>query len=342
MRFLWGLMLVACGGKAASTTPEPLVQSTTPDAAPAPIVIEVPVATSSICSRTPRAIAKDQDGPGLVVVDATTAYWTNQNGGQVMAAPLEGGGAPRVLAEKQHPYAIAIDATHVYWAKNLSRQTGSVMRVPKTGGPAQTIADKQGTPYGLTIVGDSLYWVNAEDGTIMRAALDGKNRKVLASGQMQPTALASDGRSLFWIHTKAGSEIRKVSLDGGAPATVATVSMGNPQVVVADRTRVYWANQHRGTIEAASVDGGAPADVIIDEHYPIDLAIDDTNAYWVDHDRPDRRPAPPKRIRKGPLQGGDGVTLATAPDALGITVDASCVYWTEARGTTGAVMTVAK
>jgi hypothetical protein len=105
---------------------------------------------------------------------------------------------------------------------------------------------------------------------------------------------------------------------------------------------VLWTNPHRGTVESAPLDGGSITDVVVDEHAPIDLVVDDTNIYWVDHDRPDIRPAPPKRIRKAPLAGGDGVTLASGNDAAGVAVDAHCVYWTEARGTTGAVMTVAK
>jgi hypothetical protein len=83
---------------------------------------------------------------------------------------------------------------------------------------------------------------------------------------------------------------------------------------------------------AVPIDAGAATELVIDEHYPIDLAVDVANLHWIDHERPDaerRRSSPPKRIRK--LVGGNTLTLATTSDAVGIEVDAHCVYWTETR-----------
>ena len=333
-RPLVGLILVACGGTPSTTAPTaptaPVANTTAPTAP-----------SSSRCTSTPRAIATEQDGPALVAVDATSAFWTNQNGGQVMSALLDGG-EPRALAEKQHPYGIAIDATHVYWTNNLA--PGSVVRVPKQGGAVEVVADAQSLPYGLSLAAGVLYWVNAGDGSVLRAALDGRDRKILATKQEDLVSIATDGRSVFWLYTRAGVEVRKVSIDGGTPSTLAT-EHGNPRYLAVDRSRVYWTNQHRGTVMAAPIDGGAMTELVIDEHYPLALAVDEANLYWIDDDGPSsqrRGPPPPKRIRKAPLAGGEAVTLASASDAHGIAVDANCVYWTEARGTTGAVMTVAK
>jgi sugar lactone lactonase YvrE len=228
----------------------------------------------------------------------------------------------------------------VYWANNVSR-TGSVMRVAKQGGAPEVVANTQGAPYGPALTGGALYWVNSEEGSVLRAALDGRDRKVLATKQAFPAAIVTDGRSVFWFHTKAGVELRKVSIDGGTPVTVAT-EHGNPQSLVIHGSRVYYTNPYRGAVMAVPLDGGAVEELVIDEHYPIELAVDDTSLYWIDHDRPSHDAPPPKRIRKAPLKGGDAITLASGKDAIGIAVDASCVYWTEARGTTGAVMAVAK
>jgi len=338
LRSLVGVFAVACGGAAnTASTPPPITQVPTPTPTPAPVS-----AASARCTSTPREIASRQPGPAFIVVDGTNAYWTNQTGGQVMSAPLDGG-EPRSLSEKQHPFTLAVDATHVYWANTMSR-TGSVMRVPTQGGVAEVVAEAQGTPYGPALAAGGLYWVNEDEGSVIRAELDGGARKVLVSREGRPTALASDGRFVYWLDTKAGVDIRKVSVDGGPPVTLAT-EHGNPRSLVVDRSRVYWTNPHRGTVMAVPIDGGPMQELVLDEHHPIDLAVDATSVYWIDVDRsaPQRRGlGAPNRIRKAPLEGGNAVTLASGPDAVGIAIDAHCVYWTEARDTTGAVMAVAK
>jgi hypothetical protein len=329
------VVAAACSGApgttppTAPTPPAPTPSGQEPAAAP----------SSSRCPSTPRVIAAEQDAPGLIAVDAESVYWTNQNGGQVMTATLDGG-LPRALAEQQQqPFAIAVDATHVYWANNVAK-VGSVMRVPKQGGEPEVVADAQDMPYGLALGEGALYWVNAVDGTVAGASLDGRDRKVLATNQQDPTSIATDGRSVFWLYTKAGVELRKLAVAGGTPTTL-VVEHGNPRNLVVDRSRVYWTNPYRGAVMSAPTDGGDATELVIDELFPLELAVDATHVYWVDHDRGDPM-SPPRRIRRASRGGGGAATVVAANDALGIAVDAHCVYWTEARGKTGAVMAVAK
>jgi hypothetical protein len=320
------------------------------------------------CTKVPKAIATQQDGPGGVVVDATHAYWTNQNGGQVMSVALDGG-APKVLADKQHPFGIAVDTKFVYWANNTSRKTGSVMRVPKTGGATTTVAAAQGTPYGPAFAAGGLYWTTAEDGGIVKAALDGAGRTVAAASEGAPVSIATNATGVYWLRTHRAPvvapdpfdrnpskrpdrrpqppppptfDVRAMALAGGAPKTLAT-DRGNAEHVVVDARRVYWTNPTRGVVMAAPIGGGGAVELVKGERYPLALAIDAVNIYWIDHGRPDPDSKPSTvLLRKAPLAGGTAITLANIDGSVAIAVDATCVYWTEARGTTGTVMTVAK
>lgn len=93
---------------------------------------------TSGCS-TLTTFASEQGIVRMIVTDDANVYWTIEIGkdggmgdGAVVACPLAGcpPSGPRVLASKQErPYALAVDATHVYWVNRTG--AGAVMRVRK-------------------------------------------------------------------------------------------------------------------------------------------------------------------------------------------------------------------
>jgi hypothetical protein len=87
------------------------------------------------CGKAPTVLASSLDFPTLLDVDGDRAYWFQSIGdwyghpGQdaaadLMECPLEGcGSSPTVLATELHgPLALAVDATHFYWASSGERK----------------------------------------------------------------------------------------------------------------------------------------------------------------------------------------------------------------------------
>jgi hypothetical protein len=67
------------------------------------------------------------------------------------------------------PFAIAVDATSVYWTNAASGDLGgAVMRVPVGGGTPSTIASRQDQPYDIAVDATSVYWTTSAGGTVMK------------------------------------------------------------------------------------------------------------------------------------------------------------------------------
>lgn len=193
-------------------------------------------------------LASGQAEANGIALDAVNVYWTNGgmcagagvtcagDGGTVMSVPLDGGNVATLVAGQSGPFAVAVNATSVYWT---DYNAGTVMKAPLDGGAPSTLASGQASPSRIAVDAANVYWLTSNGGTVMAVPLDGGTSVTLAAGQLYPSGIAVDGTSVYW--TAKDDTVKKVAVDGGAVTTIAT-GMNGPRGIAVDGTSVYWAN----------------------------------------------------------------------------------------------------
>jgi hypothetical protein len=149
----------------------------------------------------------------------------------------------------------------------------------------------------------------------------------LASGQARPSSgLAVDGNNVYWASFQTPGTVRRRSLAGGSPVTLAS-NQDMPLGLSVSASNVYWVNRvSAGSVRTVSIGGGA-ASQLATGLFPEDVVIDATHCYWTNGG--DAGPPGNGSVRKTPLAGGTAQTLASnqrGPSDL--MLDATHVYWT--------------
>lgn len=288
-------------------------------------------------------------GPAGLAVEDGSVYWTAPREGAVMKTPVEGGMSTTLVRGRDHPVAIAVDPSFVYWTDY--NQGGSVMKVPLHGGTATTLASHQAFAEALAAGERAVYWTGR--GRVTAAPLGGGRLTTLASQQALPFGIAVSRAAVFWTDHAAGAavlwrsvmwgpsahrialkgilertmrqgEVMAAPLAGGPPWTVAAEQAG-PGGIATDGRAVYWTDDGSGRVMAAALPGGSPTVLASGQQGPGDIAVDGASVYWVNFTS--------GTVMKAPLGGGDPVTLASGQNEPGaIAVDGSSVYWTDATG----------
>jgi hypothetical protein len=88
----------------------------------------VTIAPADKTSSLPAPMASAQAGPSGIALDASRAYWANQNDGTIVYCDLANC-QPQIVASNQAlPSAIAVDATTIYW---LNVSTAAILKIAK-------------------------------------------------------------------------------------------------------------------------------------------------------------------------------------------------------------------
>lgn len=162
------------------------------------------IASSAVGGGAVSTIVSGQEygqNPSIAVAGGNV-FWTTY--ADVLTQPL-GGGTPTTIASQTYAYAVAADATNVYWGSGLSG--GVVLQQAIHGSSPITLASGQYYPNSIAVDATSVYWTTGQGatGTVMKIAIGGGTPVTLATNQDVPQGLALNSTRVFWVNYGDGS-----------------------------------------------------------------------------------------------------------------------------------------
>jgi hypothetical protein len=251
-------------------------------------------------------------------------------------------------------FAIAGDATHVYWTSDFVTKwypgidetpKGELWMAPKAGGKERRLAQTHG---GLYLAADSRGAYLRDHDHALRFSPDGGAPVPLAAGEANPfDDTFHDDQDRYIVRPSANylSAIVRQPLAGGAAVTLAAEEPDDSRILGVDDTRVYWiGSKLHDPLSARRVmsvpKGGG--DVVVVSTWPSCLhstVLDGESLYFATGacgDGVASSESNSGEVLTAPLRGGAVTTLATidvdfgTPNAL--LVDATRVYWVDCVG----------
>jgi hypothetical protein len=287
-------------------------------------------------------------GPAtLIALDSANVYFTysgttGASDGLVAQVPIAGGAALVLASGQNFPWAIAVDATNVYWTNSGSGAVGgAVMKVPIGGGsPPTTLASLPAAqPIGIAVNSTAVYWADHADGAIMKLPIGSSTPTTVATNMVDPAGIAIDPTSIYWTNTNSGT-VMTAPLAGGNAVTLATGQI-SPTMITVDSRRVYWTNNaftYDGSVMSVPIGGGGAVTLASGRLRPLGIAVDSTNVYWVDLGTANVGVG---YVMTTPLGGGSPSVLASSPGVVSdVKVDSRNIYWS-AGGSGGALYKLA-
>ena len=190
------------------------------------------------CELTP--IATGIPACWAIALDDTFAYVTAGLGEHDLMRVLKSGGTPEFLTTLPGGEgAVAVDATHVYWANAGS---GDVNRVPKAGGTVELLGSSS-EPLGLALDADNVFWTDSTDGTVMQVPKTlAAPPTILASGIDDARLLTLDAENLYVVGSNG--DAFRASLAGGGATQIGMGSTGlwSGWGIAVDTDWAYWVS----------------------------------------------------------------------------------------------------
>jgi len=251
--------------------------------------------------------SSDLDGQNLAMLyDANTAYCMGLQvtqsatyfncGGEFYKCTLPScSQTPTPLLAMSSVAATALDATNqalyfsVYTPYN--QQTGGfVGSMPLSGGSySRLVAADQPSPNSLVIANGTVYWLDSGTYTNdnitgnggVRSAPLGTNQNftdlVNDKTAIDYTGLALSGSTLYY-GIGSGNAIHTVATIGGSFSTYTSSTTNSINVVIADATGVYWADNSK--IQKCSLQSCGQAQTLATGQVPSVMTQDNASIFW--------------------------------------------------------------
>jgi sugar lactone lactonase YvrE len=186
------------------------------------------------------------------------------------------GGVTVLVTGQNSPGLLRLDGTHVYWMTYASNAR-AIRSFPLAGGPVTTVVQDPGLVYGLAIDDTRLYFATNQVPSVLAwVPLTGGTPTPLITGTSRFVDVVLDATSAF---VAAGTSIDRVPLPGGGSATPLAMGARADRVAV-NATHVYWTSRTAGTVNRATLAGGAPELLASGLQEPLAIALDDRSVYW--------------------------------------------------------------
>jgi hypothetical protein len=159
----------------------------------------------------------------------------------VLRVPVDGG-AVVTLAPADSPQCLTVDDQDVYWTDR-----GGVLKVAKAGGATVTVAPpSQQIQHSIVVDQATVYWAAngvfrvSKDGGAVGTLVDGASGTV--GGPCRGLALSAGGlfASYYARVDAGGSALVRVPLAADAGGLTTLVSSGDPTMLVASSTDLFW------------------------------------------------------------------------------------------------------
>ena len=161
------------------------------------------------------------------------------------------GGSPTVLAARDFPQALAVDATTLYWAWSTLNK-GEILSMPKGGGSSTTLATVDGTPRSIAVDTNNIYWATVDRGDVSEVAKSGGRVFTLASNQASPVGIATLTGNVCWTNTDAGKSAGSVVCNNLTMAD----HLLSPVGIVITNGAIFWAGNGGASIDSVPQGGG--------------------------------------------------------------------------------------
>lgn len=216
-----------------------------------------PIVDDGNVGQLPVAMQTGLGGPNSIVVDTTSVYWTDATTGSVWRAARTAGASPVKLADSAAPADnLFLDGQRLIWHSGVGA-SGAILSVPTQGGAGPTTLGANRTlpdhTHAISADGANLYWVDS--GPTLPSASTvwalgrgaGATQRAFATGVMSPVAIAVDQLALYvaeWGDDLRGGRVYSVALGVGGSTPGALTQLVDATLGLADLaiddTNVYF------------------------------------------------------------------------------------------------------